>query len=415
MIFPSPLPLTETVAPADQAALAEAVRAAFVAGTPVYPIGGGTSLGYGVTPRQPGLGLSLAGLTRLVDYPARDLTITVEAGMTIAALSRRLAAEGQRLPIDVAQPDRATVGGCVATGAAGPRRYRWGTIRDYVLGLTAVDGCGELFHAGGRVVKNAAGYGICRLLTGSLGTLGVIVQVTLMVKPLPEISALVACGVEDLEMAERLLAGMVRTQTLPSAIEWVSGPEWQDDPALGPLGSSAAGRLLVGFEGTLSEVDWMLGQLHEEWRQAGIQSPLTVTGARAEPLWSRLAEFRAKADDSASSCVTAEIRVLPSAVVDMIRRVQRVEPRASIEAHAGNGVLLVRFALDSGRTGALASGRLQVEVEAVGGSMVLLTPLDGAPGGPQSNGSPPSASHVVMKAIKDRFDPKGILNRGRFL
>ena len=294
MTFPSPfpLPLTGTVTPADQAALAEAVRAAFVAGTPLYPIGGGISLGYGVTPRQPGLGLSLAGLTRLVDYPARDLTITVEAGMTIAELARRLAAEGQRLPVDVPQPDRATVGGCVATGAGGPRRYRWGTIRDYVLGLTAVDGRGELFHGGGRVVKNAAGYGICRLLTGSLGTLGVIVQVTLMVKPLPEISALVACEVEDFEIAERLLAGMVRTQTLPSAIEWVSGSEWQDDPALGSLGSSAAGRLLVGFEGTPSEVDWMLGQLHEEWRQMGIQSPLTVTGAQAEPLWSRLAEFR---------------------------------------------------------------------------------------------------------------------------
>ena len=266
----TPSAFTATLMPTEQPAVAEAVRAAFASGTPVYPLGGGTHLGCSAPPAEPGTALSLAGLQRLVNYPARDLTITVEAGMTIAAVARHLAAEGQRLPIDVPCPDKATVGGCVAAGAGGPRRYRWGTIRDYVIGLTAVDGCGIEFRAGGRVVKNAAGYGLCRLLTGSMGTLGVIVQATLMVKPLPEISALVACEVPDLEAAERLLAGLVATPTLPSAIEWVSGPAWKNDPALGPLSSSSAGRLLVGLEGTLAEVEWMIGKLQEDWRQGGI-------------------------------------------------------------------------------------------------------------------------------------------------
>ena len=152
------LPLADTLTPADQDGVAAAVRGAWQEGKPLYPIGGGTQLAYGARPAEPGLGLSLAGLNRVIDYPARDLTITVEAGVTIAELAGRLAAERQRLPVDVPFPAQATVGGAVALNAAGPRQFRWGTLRDYVIGVRAIDGSGTAFSAGGRVVKNAAGY-----------------------------------------------------------------------------------------------------------------------------------------------------------------------------------------------------------------------------------------------------------------
>ncbi|HEV7226463.1 MAG TPA: FAD-binding protein, partial [Pirellulales bacterium] len=97
------LPLTSTLTPSDQAELADAVRQAYGDGTPLYPIGGGTCLDYGLPAKQPGLGLALAGLNRVVDYPSRDMTITVEAGITMAALAAELAREGQRLPVDAAQ------------------------------------------------------------------------------------------------------------------------------------------------------------------------------------------------------------------------------------------------------------------------------------------------------------------------
>ncbi|OYV80387.1 MAG: hypothetical protein B7Z73_19035, partial [Planctomycetia bacterium 21-64-5] len=177
------LPLTATVEPATQSELVEQVRAAFGSDTPLYPIGGGTSLGYGVPPKQKGLGVRLTGLNRIVDYPARDMTITVEAGITMSVLAAELAREGQRLPVDAAQSDRATLGGLIATNFSGPRRYGYGTLRDYVIGISAVDGRGTPFKAGGRVVKNVAGYDLCKLLTGSLGTLAVISQVTLKVRP----------------------------------------------------------------------------------------------------------------------------------------------------------------------------------------------------------------------------------------
>ena len=98
--------ITETVAPADQAAVGEAVRNAGRQASAVYPVGGGTMLGYGAAPKRPGIGLSTANLNRVIDYPAADMTITVEAGMTIAALTKQLAVQGQRLPIDVARPER---------------------------------------------------------------------------------------------------------------------------------------------------------------------------------------------------------------------------------------------------------------------------------------------------------------------
>ena len=122
--------------------------------------------------REEYIRLSLAKLNRVIDYPAADMTITVEAGMTIAELNRQLAAGRQWLPVDVPWPDRATVGGAIAVNAAGPRRYAYGTMRDYLLGFTAVDGTGMTFSGGGRVVKNAAGYNMCRLMAGSLGHAG---------------------------------------------------------------------------------------------------------------------------------------------------------------------------------------------------------------------------------------------------
>ena len=192
---------------------------------------------------------ALTKLNRVIDYPAADMTITVEAGMTIAELNRLLAEQRQWLPVDVPWPDRATVGGAIATNAAGPRRYAYGTMRDYLLGFTAVDGTGMTFSGGGRVVKNAAGYNMCRLMAGSLGTLGVITQATLMVRPLPEAAALLACEVPDFDLAEKLLAGLVRSPVAARGGRTVGRPLHEGNPLFGPVSEGNVGRLYVGFEG----------------------------------------------------------------------------------------------------------------------------------------------------------------------
>jgi len=432
------LPLTETVAPAEQAAVAEAIRGASESGTPVYPIGGGTSLHYGARPTRPGLGLLLTGLNRVVDYPARDLTITVEAGATIAELTARLASEQQRLPVDIAQADRATVGGVVATNPSGPRRLLWGTIRDYVLGLQAVDGSGTPFSAGGRVVKNAAGYNLCRLLTGSLGTLGVITQVTLMVKPMPETSALVACDLDDFETAEKLLAEMVRTETVPAAIELLLGPAWQGfgkgDGTLfpkGPEGCSAekspvpfsepgasdsgAGRLLVGFEGTTAEVEWMIERMEAQWRSSSV-SPVAIRDDAAARAWDRLTQFPAEAaPDEGEAPPVVQVSLLPSATVDFVRRLREIDAGSSVQVHAGDGVLRARLSCEPGEVAAVLRERVRPAVAEAGGSMVVLSWPGGAGLGPADVWGPAPDGLAAMRSIKNQFDRQGILNPDRFV
>jgi len=392
------------------------VRRAWETGTPLYPMGGGTHLACGAGPGTPGIGLSLAGLARVVDYPARDLTITVEAGVTIAALAERLAAEGQRLPVDAPFPSRATVGGAVATNAAGPRQFRWASIRDYVIGIRAVDGTGTPFGGGGRVVKNAAGYDLCRLLTGSHGTLAVIVQVTLTVKPMPETSAFVACDLADFDAAEDLLARLIQTRTLPAAVELLAGPAWQQDPALGPMAAPGGVRLAVGVEGSLAEVEWMIAQLQEEWRQAGVLAPITVAGRRADPLWDRLTHFPlAEPAGNGHGALVVRIHVLPDAVAPTLRHLRELDPNSSVQAHAGNGVIVARLSAEGSQAAAMVDQRLRPKVQSAGGHVVVLNRPQGVELGREAIFGPSPPGWTVMQSIKNRFDPKGILNRDRFL
>ncbi len=410
------LPLEKTVCPADQAAVAQAVEEVYQAGGAVYPIGGGTALDYGLRPSRDGTALKLTGLNSVLDYPSRDLTITLEAGVTIAELSRRLAVERQCLPIDIPQADQATIGGVVATSPSGPRRFRWGTMRDYVIGIRAVDGRGVPFSGGGRVVKNAAGYDLCRLLTGSLGTLAVITQVTLMVKPMPEVFRLVICEVESFEEAERILSELVHTKTLPAAIELLTGPAWRNAPSLGPMKTSGVARLVVGLEGTADEVAGMVDQLQQEWHPLGVTETQVLDGPDRDRLWQQLTEFpAAQPNENGQSTAVLQIGVLPSATVRTVEQLQNIDPGCSVQAHAGNGVLRARLALGDGELGAAIRRQIRSSVAAANGSLVVLSFPQRSELDRQAIWGPPAEGAAVMQAIKQQFDPKGILNPGRFI
>lgn len=406
------LPLTETFEPADQAELAEVMRRAYASRTPIYPLGGGTSLDFGLAPKSPGWGLSLARLNRIVDYPARDMTITVEAGITMSALAEVLAGEGQRLPIDAPHALRASLGGVVATNTSGPRRYGCGTVRDYVIGISAVDGRGMPFKGGGRVVKNVAGYDFCKLLTGSLGTLAVITQITLKLKPVAEAEAFVACDVPSWDRAEALLAALVDSQTTPAAIELLGGAAWAEDAGLGPAAPRSVARLAVGLEGTRPEVGWMVEQLTREWRILGVTNPHIVTvKEQVDELWQRLTEFPASGGP-----LVLKASVLPSKVGEFCRRVLEIDPGASIQSHAGNGIVLARLAeftpADSRRV--LIAG-LQPSAAACGGTAIVLSCANAAEMTRQSIWGGAGADTAMMRSVKQQFDPLDLLNPGRFV
>ncbi len=403
------LPLIETLTPANQDELVAAVDGAYRSQTPIYPIGGGTSLDYGLAPKKPGIGLSLAGLNRVIDYPARDMTITVEAGITMADLARTLDREHQWLPIEPPAAQQATLGGVVATAWCGPRRYGWGTVRDYVIGISAVDGRGMSFKGGGRVVKNVAGYDFCKLLTGSFGTLGVITQLTLKIRPQPASSAILACPLASWESAQRLLAGLVNSATSPSAIELVTGPAWSQVLGVGP---AHVGCLLVGLDGSAAEVRWMADQLAAEFRTAGGASIERIDAAAAGALWDQLREFPAQ--PTAPLVIKASVRA--SATVDLVRLIHQIDPQASVQAHAGSGIVIARFAeFPPAEVSRSLIGRLQPAAVAGGGGVVVLSSVYAADLTRQAVwGGARDATEWMVK-VKHQFDPQGLLNPGRFL
>jgi len=407
-----PLPLTSTIEPTSVEELTAALVDAVASRTPVYPIGGGTSLNYGTLPRQSGLGLRTSGLAQVIDYPARDMTITVESGITLDQLAAVMAPERQWLPIDAPEPSRATLGGLIATAFNGPRRFGWGTIRDYVIGIAAVDGRGKLFHGGGRVVKNVAGYDFCKLLTGSMGTLGVIAQVTLKVKPIPVASRVVVGAVRNVAHLEQLVATLLNSGVTPAAIEWVGGPEWDRDASLADVSAGGAGRLIVGLEGTEPEVAWMEQQIQAQWTAASVPELKALSADRSQGVWHRLRDFSA----GAGGALSLKASVLPSGVPNFVERLRKTHGDVSFQAHAGNGIVLASFPqFRSQDVTELLFRQLHPLVVNIGGSVVVLSAAGLTERTRQVIWGPPSSDAASMRSVKQQFDPHNLLNRGRFV
>jgi glycolate oxidase FAD binding subunit len=380
--------------------LAAFVTESYAKGGAIYPLGGGTSLSYGLAAKQPGEQLSLANLNRILDYPARDLTVTVEAGITMQQLSEALAKENQELPIDVPQADRATVGGVVATNWNGPRRLGCGGVRDHVIGITAVDGRGTSFSGGGRVVKNVAGYDFCKLLTGSLGTLAVITELTFKLRPKAERRAILVGELVDLEQAETVLTAFTTSAVRPAAVELITGPAWAD---VAPLA------VAVVLEGTNPEVNWMTDRLGAEWKKAGL--PKVSDSAAGDDLWSKLVEF-----STGESPLAIKASVLPSGIVPLVAALRKLDPAASIQAHAANGILIAGFSqIPAEGAAKVVLSTLQPLAARFQGHVHVLSSGPGAELTRQCVWGSQDAASEVMAAVKRQFDPKNILNPGRFI
>lgn len=397
------LPITETLTANSEASVSETLRSANQSKTPVYPIGGGTSLGFGLPAKAEGLGLQLTGMHDVVDYPARDMTITVGAGITIERLQQILAPENQRLPVDAPDSAQATLGGLMATNHSGPLRYGHGTMRDQVIGVRAVDGRGQAFSAGGRVVKNVAGYDFCKLLTGSLGTLGVITEVTLKLKPIPPAAATVLCAPRDLDHAESLLGQIVASSTTPVSIELLCGQTWHDLPY---LGASPAGWLAVGFEGTRMEVDWMTDQLAKEWQPQEAQAR-TLDGEDHRSLQQALIDF--PADPSAAFVL--KLTSMPHAVTRHVLALLAADDAVGIQVHAGNGIVLAKYP----DVPSVSMSKLKSIAAQTQGTATIVSNPSGIEMTHHHVWGAPDVPFDLMKRVKDAFDPNHILNPGRFV
>lgn len=247
------------VKPATVAELCALVKSQRAKKEAVYPVGGRTMLDLGLPPTKPGVAVDTTALNAVIDYPARDMTITVQAGITFAKLQEVLAQENQWLPLDVPDPERMTLGGLIACNVSGPRRYGYGTLRDYLIGIEFVNDDGAVIHGGGRVVKNVAGYDLMKLNIGALGTMGVITQVTLKVLPRPETKAglFVNCYGDELDKLHQLYAFFPESNTRPAAVFFFQSG------------------VTIAFEGKADTVEWQRKTMLHELDREGFPDALT--------------------------------------------------------------------------------------------------------------------------------------------
>jgi len=218
------VPARYVATPATTQEVSEVLRLATEHDLRVVARGAGTKLTWGAAPTGVDLVLDTTRISGVVEHAAGDLVVVVRAGTPVEALQATLADSGQQLALDVAQ-DGATIGGAVATNTSGPRRMLYGTLRDLLIGITFVRADGVVAKAGGKVVKNVAGYDFGKLLIGSYGTLGLVTQAAFRLHPLPMASRVLSAEVGEAKEAGRVAAEMVGSQVVPSAVDVDQPPE----------------------------------------------------------------------------------------------------------------------------------------------------------------------------------------------
>jgi glycolate oxidase FAD binding subunit len=402
-----PVPVLRPTTPAE---IGDIIRRAVAEDQAIYPFGGRTMLDVGLPPTRPGYGVDLCALDTVLDYPARDMTITVQAGITLAQLQRLLAGENQRLPIDVPLADRATLGGALAVNVSGPRRYGAGTLRDYVIGITTINDEGHVTKAGGRVVKNVAGYDLCKLHVGALGTLGVISQVTLKLRPRPEAWALMTLGCDG-DMLETILDQVQRSGVRPSCVEVVnaaaarvlmrdSGASLPDSPWV----------VIVGLEDSNAAVSWQLQQLIKDIAASRVQGLEGRGGTASDALWQALVELTALP----AAALSFKANLLPSAVAAFCREAAKGGDLL-IQAHAGSGIVRGHFVqpppLEQLRS--LLHALHQHAAAAHGNIVLPRCPLEWKQQLPVWGRE--RGDRWLMREVKKRLDPRHLFNPGRFV
>jgi glycolate oxidase FAD binding subunit len=392
------VPALEAYEPESVAACAELFTRAAERKLRLGVIGGGTALGVGNAPSALDAVVFTRRLERVVEYAPEDQVIVVEAGITLARLQALARQNGQWLGVDAPQASTATLGGLVAVGGFGPRRARYGAIRDLLLGVTLVRADGAVAHGGGKVVKNVAGFDLPKVVAGSLGTLGLIAEVTLRLHPLPELAATFRCVGLDASGVVQAMLALRRAQLEPSTL-------------VALLDSHGRFELGVRLEGFQKGVERDAARLLELPELTGKSPPERLSEALATSYWQR-------AETPRTACsLRIRINALPTQLPDVQKWLEPLLARLEggrLVWYATLGIAFVAGDPGDPRPVAAALASARGAAMWAGGSLVV----DAAPGAVRAEidawGPLPSA-FSVMSELKQRFDPERRLNPGRFV
>ncbi len=357
--------------------------------------------------------VSTERLNQLIDHAAGDLTVTVEAGMMFSQLQAILAKERQFLALDPAYSSQATVGGIIATADTGSLRHRYGGVRDMGLGASFVRADGQAVKAGGRVVKNVAGYDLMKLLTGSFGTLGILSQVTLRLFPLPEASKTVLLTGATAAIAQARATLLTSTLT-PTAVDLLS------TQATASLGMGQTLGLIVRFQSLQKSVDQQADRLLKLAQTLGLDGA-TLVETEEDNFWQQVQDQFWSSEARQDHPVICKVGVLPAQAVAALTTMDTIANQQGVTCmglvHAGSGLGVVR--IDGPEAAALQtvlalrhsvsapSQRSSGFVTVLEAPMALKQQLDvwGYTGN----------ALELMRKIKQQFDPKNLLSPNRFV
>ncbi|MEX2598359.1 MAG: FAD-binding oxidoreductase [Dehalococcoidia bacterium] len=399
---------------------AKALEVASRLGATVVPWGGGTRMHLGNSPRWYDLALDLRGMSQVLEHQAADLTTTVQAGCTLAALQEALGKEGQFLPIDPPLPQRATIGGALAVGTGGPLRAGYGPLRDWVIGMRMALPNGAVVKSGGKVVKNVTGYALDRLFIVSLGTLGVITEVTFKVLPLPRATSTVAACFTSPDAALTALHA-IRTEGLaPMCAELANSALLQrvGGPAAAALSNGGPWLLLLRAGGRQSTVGRMVDAFNNRCKDAGALDVQAMADAEQAQVWQSLADAGHREPVPA---LTMHLTGQPSHGAELVRLAEQAAKAAGagepgVQLSAAYGGLSAHIWGDVGAPEGVSNALVELrrQTTAMGGGMVVERMPDTLRSAVEVFGEPGEA-FAVMRGLKDEYDAAGVMSPGRFL
>ncbi len=413
------------VAPRNTAEVAKIVKFAHDTKTPIIARGAGSNLCAATVPLNGGIVMSMTNMNKILEVSKSEMIAVVQPGVTNLALDQLVEKEGLRFVPDPGSRNVSTIGGNVATSAGGLRGLKYGTTRNYILGLEAVLGTGEVIRTGGRLVKDVAGYDVTRLLVGSEGTLAVFTEIIVALAPRPAASKYGVAYFEDLAAAAGAVEKIITSGILPATLEFLDNTclvAVEDFAHLG-LDTKAGALLLFGDDGDAISIEQSVNKMAEIAKSAkgcrGVTLAADVAAAEAL-LYARRCSLPALARLSSLS-ILEDISVPRKAMAEVVNRIEAIGKKHGLRigtfGHAGDGNLHPTIVLDKDNPREVAAAELALaEIFALplefGGSITGEHGV-GSAKLPYLEGHIGRANMQLQRNIKKVFDPAGILNPGR--
>jgi len=431
--------------PTDLGQAAKLIKMANTEKWAVIPWGGGTKMAMGNVPRRVNLVLSTSRLDKVIDIDVANLTVTAQSGVRLGDLQDLLVGTENRcffpvesdltkqadymcsgrdykgvfLPLDPPFSNRATLGGVIASNSTGPKRLRYGLPRDLVLGVRYIAPTGEIIGMGGKTVKNVSGYDVSKIMVGSLGTLGILGDITCRLLPLPEQIATVLASFATLAGATAFADRVLSSKLLPTSLEILNGPGYNLAASEDLNVSSGGWCVAVGVEGFREEVKREVADLKDMARKESALELAELDRDTATAFWKNLSNFTLKAEELGKIVVRFKGSFLISRYAEIMETWTAASDNTNcaLTASAGLGLAYAYIIgepdIDLENIAKLGAA-FRAATEQCGGSMVA----ECAPPALKQMLDPwgsPRGDFVLMRRVKENVDPLGVLNPGRFL